>query len=110
MTVYLSLSLPNNNIHKKKETSYVLFLPQRCSGYCSNQFDLRVPSSSGVPVLWLNQPNDNRASFTGPWFVTSIRKKKERKTRLNKANKGKQPYRVSEITVNEDHLWKVAAG
>ena len=65
------------------------------------QFDLRVPSSSGVPVLWLNQPNDNRGSFTGPWFVTSIRKKKK---------KEKQPYRVSEITVNEDHLWKVAAG
>ena len=38
------------------------------------------------------------------------KKKKERKTHLNKANKGKQPYRVSEITVNEDHLWKVAAG
>ena len=73
------------------------------------QFDLHAPSSSGVPVLWLNQPNDNRGSFTGPWFVTSIKKKKE-KTHLNKANKENQPYRVSEITVNEDRLWKVAAG
>ena len=42
MTVYLSLSLPNNNIHKKKETSYVLFLPQRCSGYCSNLENERI--------------------------------------------------------------------
>ena len=42
VTVYLSLSLPNNNIHKKKETSYVLFLPQRCSGYCSNLENERI--------------------------------------------------------------------
>ena len=78
------------------------------------QFDLHSPSSSGVPVLWLNQPNDNRGSFTGPWFVTSIKKKErketKKKTHLNKANKGNQPYRVSEITVNKDRLWKVAAG
>ena len=40
-TVYLSLSLPNNKI-KKKETSYVLFLPQHCSGYCSNLENKRI--------------------------------------------------------------------
>ena len=40
-TVYLSLSLPNNKIIKK-ETSYVLFLPQHCSGYCSTLENKRI--------------------------------------------------------------------